>query len=50
MLEAGVDIFTLQKLLGHSSISSTTIYVYVRPERLTAMSLDLLNLARAQKV
>lgn len=43
MLEAGVDIFTLQKLLGHSSLSSTSIYVYVRPERLTAMALDLLN-------
>jgi site-specific recombinase XerD len=50
MLEGGVDLFTLQKLLGHSCISSTSIYVYVREERLTAMSLDLLNLAKRQKV
>jgi len=49
MLEGGVDVLTLQKLLGHSSLSSTTIYVYVRQERLTAMSLDLLNLARRQQ-
>jgi integrase/recombinase XerD len=49
MLEGGVDVLTLQKLLGHSSLSSTTIYVYVRQERLTAMSLDLLNLARRPK-
>jgi integrase/recombinase XerD len=49
MLEGGVDVLTLQKLLGHSSLSSTSIYVYVRQERLTAMSLDLLNLAKRQK-
>lgn len=50
LLEGGVDVLTLQKLLGHSSLSSTAIYVYVRQERLTAMSLDLLNLAKRQKV
>ena len=49
MLEGGVDVLTLQKLLGHSCLSSTAIYVYVRQERLTAMSLDLLNLARGPK-
>jgi site-specific recombinase XerD len=49
MLEGGVDVLTLRKLLGHSSLASTSIYVYVRQERLTAMSLDLLNLARRQK-
>jgi site-specific recombinase XerD len=49
LLEGGVDLFTLRKLLGHSSLSSTSIYVYVRQERLTAMSLDLLNLAKRQK-
>jgi site-specific recombinase XerD len=50
MLEGGVDVLTLRKLLGHSSLSSTAIYVHVRQERLTAMSLDLLNLAKRQKV
>jgi site-specific recombinase XerD len=50
MLELGVDIFVLQKYLGHSHISSTSIYVYVRPERLTAMALDLLDFqGRRQK-
>lgn len=49
MLEGGLDVLTLQKLLGHSSLSSTAIYVYVRQERLTAMSLDLLHLAKRQK-
>jgi integrase/recombinase XerD len=44
LLEGGVDVLTLQKLLGHSCLSSTSIYVYVRQERLTAMALDLLNL------
>lgn len=49
LLEGGVDVLTLQKLLGHSCLSSTAIYVYVRQERLTAMSLDLLNLAKRPK-
>jgi site-specific recombinase XerD len=48
LLEGGVDVLTLQKILGHSCLSSTSIYVYVRQERLTAMSLDLLNLAKGQ--
>lgn len=50
MLEGGVDILTLRKMLGHSSLSSTSIYAYVREERLTAMSLDLLDLAKRHKV
>lgn len=49
MLEGGIDVLTLRKLLGHNSLSSTAIYVYVRQERLTAMSLDLLNLAKRQQ-
>jgi len=49
MLEGNVDVLTLRKLLGHSSLASTALYVYVRQERLTAMSLDLLNLAKRQK-
>ena len=41
-----VQVSALRKLLGHSSLASTALYVYVRQERLTAMSLDLLNLAK----
>lgn len=50
LLEGGIDVLTLQKLMGHTCLSSTSIYVYVRQERLTAMALDLLNLhERIQK-
>lgn len=49
LLEGGIDVLTLKKLLGHSSLSSTAIYVHVRTERLTAMSLDLLNLVKGCK-
>jgi site-specific recombinase XerD len=44
LLEGGIDVLTLQKLMGHACLSSTSIYVYVRQERLTAMALDLLHL------
>jgi integrase/recombinase XerD len=34
LLEAGVEITVVQRLLGHSSLSSTTTYLHVREERL----------------
>lgn len=48
MLELGVDPLSLQRLLGHSSLTSTTVYVHVRQERLMGSALDLLNFSRLQ--
>jgi site-specific recombinase XerD len=35
MLEAGADVFTLQRLLGHASVQTTQVYADVSLERLT---------------
>jgi len=51
LLEAGVDPLSLQRLLGHSSFSSTTTYLHVRQERLAQISsaLDLIDFSRARQ-
>jgi site-specific recombinase XerD len=46
LLEAGVELQVLQRLLGHSSLSTTTTYLHVRGERLAQIKgpLELLHL------
>jgi integrase/recombinase XerD len=34
MLEAGVDVLTLQKILGHRSLHTTALYLHLRSDRL----------------
>ena len=47
LLEAGVDLKTIQTLLGHTSLLSTERYLQIRQHRITTMAnpLDLLRLA-----
>ncbi len=46
LLEAGVDVVTLQKLLGHTSLNTTAHYLHLTSNRLqqTPSLLDLLAL------
>lgn len=45
LLEAGVDVLTLQKLLGHTCLSTTALYLHLRSEHYRQLPslLDLLG-------
>jgi site-specific recombinase XerD len=45
LLEAGVDVMTLQKLLGHKSLSTTALYLHLRGDSFKSLPslLDLLG-------
>ena len=51
MLEAGVDVVTLQKILGHRSLSTTATYLHLSTRQLQKMPsmLDLLALPKEEK-
>jgi site-specific recombinase XerD len=38
LLEAGVDLLTIQKILGHADLKTTLIYTHVRRDRLHAVA------------
>ncbi|UCH46110.1 MAG: site-specific integrase [Nitrospiraceae bacterium] len=52
LLEAGVDLRTIQVLMGHSSIMTTVVYLKVTRKQLssTQSPLDLLNLPENKKI
>jgi site-specific recombinase XerD len=51
MLEAGVDVVTLQKLLGHSDLSTTARYLHLSTRQMQQLPnvLDLLGLPKEEK-
>lgn len=52
LLESGVEITAVQRLLGHSSLSTTSVYLHVRQQRLAQIQspLQLLQLAKAEQL
>lgn len=48
LLEAGVEITVVQRLLGHSSLETTSVYLHVRQERMAQVAgpLQQLDLSR----
>jgi site-specific recombinase XerD len=52
LVEAGVDLMTLQKILGHTALTTTTLYVHLSTKHLqqTPSLLDLLVVPKAEPV
>ena len=52
LLESGVEITVVQRLLGHASLSTTSVYLHVRQERLAQVQspLQLLQLCRPSQL
>lgn len=52
LLESGVEITAVQRLLGHSSLSTTSVYLHVRQERLAQIQspLQLLQLSKVDQL
>ena len=51
LLEAGVDVRTIQVLMGHTSIMTTVVYLKVTRKQIssTQSPLDLLNIPENKK-
>jgi site-specific recombinase XerD len=52
LLESGVEITVVQRLLGHCSLSTTSVYLHVRQERLAQIQspLQLLQLSKTEQL
>jgi len=52
LLEADIDLLTIQGILGHASVSTTAVYTHVRRDRLRSVAqvLDLLPLEQLRQV